>query len=123
MYIAWDVKLNRTITKTLISCRLKPNSITLSGSKLVRSWSQTGSKLVSGQLRTSFEPASVAEFGCNRCARVVDGGEVSAAKAGTVHVDDSHTEHARDRRVDRRPAARSQNISTHAHTATPLYVG
>jgi len=39
---------------------------------LVRSWSQTGSKLVGvsfepvcEQLRTSFEPASVMEFGFN----------------------------------------------------------
>jgi len=39
-------------------CWLKPNSITLSGSKLVRSWAQTGSKLVGDQLRASFEPAS-----------------------------------------------------------------
>ena len=36
---------------------LKPNSITLAYSKLVRSWSQTGSKLVADQLRTSFESA------------------------------------------------------------------
>ena len=42
---------------------LKPNSITLAGSKLVRSWSQTGLKLVGDQLRTSFEPASVMKFG------------------------------------------------------------
>jgi len=35
-----------------IERRLKPNSITLSGSKLV-----------GDQLRTSFEPASVMEFG------------------------------------------------------------
>jgi len=33
---------------------LKPNSITLAGSKLVRSWSQAGSKLVGDQLRTSY---------------------------------------------------------------------
>jgi len=32
---------------------------------LVRSWSQTGSKLVGDQLRTSFEPDSVMEFGFN----------------------------------------------------------
>jgi len=38
--------------------KLKPNSVTLAGSKLVRSWSQTGSKLVGDQLRTSFELAS-----------------------------------------------------------------
>jgi len=38
--------------------RLKPNSITLAGSTLVRSWSQTASKLVGDQLRTSSEPAS-----------------------------------------------------------------
>jgi len=31
--------------------------------ELVRSWSQTGSKLDGDQLRTSFEPASVMEFG------------------------------------------------------------
>ena len=37
---------------------LKPNNITLAGSKLVRSRSQTSSKLVGNQLRTSFEPAS-----------------------------------------------------------------
>jgi len=36
----------------LYGCPLKPNSITLDGSKLVRSWSPT-----------SFEPASVMEFG------------------------------------------------------------
>ena len=41
----------------------KPNSITLSGSKLVQSWSQTGSKLIGDQLRTSFEPDSVMKFG------------------------------------------------------------
>jgi len=42
---------------------LKPNSITLSSSKVVRSWSQTDSKLVGDQLRTSFEPDSVMKFG------------------------------------------------------------
>ena len=42
---------------------LKPNSITLSGLKLVRSWSQTGSTLVADQLRTSFETDSVMQFG------------------------------------------------------------
>jgi len=35
----------------------------IAGSKLVRSWSQTGSKLVGDQLRTCFEPDSVMEFG------------------------------------------------------------
>jgi len=45
---------------------LKPDSITLAGSKLVRSWSQTSSKLVGDQLRASFEPASVMEFGVYR---------------------------------------------------------
>jgi len=54
-------------------CFLKPNSITLADSKLVRSCSQTGSKpnsitlsgskLVGDQLRTSFEPDSVTKFG------------------------------------------------------------
>jgi len=49
---------------------LKLNSITLAGSKLVRSWSQTGSKLVGDQLRNSFKPASVMEFGfyCSSCS-------------------------------------------------------
>jgi len=48
---------------------LKPNSITLAGSKLVRSWSQTGSKpnsitlSDSNHLLTSSEPTSVMEFG------------------------------------------------------------
>jgi len=42
---------------------LKPNSITLAGSKPVRSWSPTSFELVCDQLRTSFEPASVMEFG------------------------------------------------------------
>jgi len=37
---------------------LRPNSITLSGSKLVRSWSHTDSKLVGDQLRTCLRPAS-----------------------------------------------------------------
>ena len=56
-----------------IVTQLKPNSITLADSQLVRSWSQTGStpnsitlsdsKLVGDELRTSFEPASVMEFG------------------------------------------------------------
>ena len=52
----------------------KPNSITLAGSKLVRSWfgarsglvrswSSTSFEPVCDQLRTSFEPASVMEFG------------------------------------------------------------
>jgi len=47
----------------------RPNSITLAGSKLVRSWFETGSKLVEpvcDQLRTSFEPASLMEFGFYR---------------------------------------------------------
>jgi len=46
--------------------RLKPNPITLSGSKLVANKFEAGrrpaSKPVCGQLRTSFEPASVMEF-------------------------------------------------------------
>jgi len=52
---------------------LKPNSITLADSKLVRSGSPTsfesdrlmefGFEPVCDQLRTSFEPASVMEFG------------------------------------------------------------
>jgi len=55
---------------------LKPNSITLAGSKLVRSWSPTsfepdsvmefGFEPVCDQLRTSFEPVSVVEFGFYR---------------------------------------------------------
>jgi len=57
---------------------LKPNSITLAGSKLVRSRFEAGSKLVTDsvmefgfepvcdQLRTSFEPASVMESGFYR---------------------------------------------------------
>jgi len=67
--------------RPLAGTKLKPNSITLAGSKLVRSWSQTGSKLsgsklvadrfeagrtsemVCDQLRTSLEPDSVMEFG------------------------------------------------------------
>ena len=70
-----------------IFCKLKPNSITLAGSELVRSWFEpdsvmefgfepapnqlafkAGSKLVGDQLRTSFEPASVMEFGFYRAA-------------------------------------------------------
>jgi len=42
----------------VVPVQLKPNSITLAGSKLVRRWSQTDSKLVGDQIRTSFEPAS-----------------------------------------------------------------
>jgi len=42
---------------------LKPHSITLSSLKLIRSWWQTGSKLVADQLRTSFETDSVMQFG------------------------------------------------------------
>jgi len=42
---------------------VKPNSITLSGSKLVRSWSQTDLKLIRDQLRTCLRPDSVMEFG------------------------------------------------------------
>jgi len=48
--------------------QLKPNSITLAASELVRSWFEAGSKpnsiTLSGsnQLRTSFEPDSVMEF-------------------------------------------------------------
>jgi len=38
--------------------KLKPNSITLAGSKLVRSWSQTGSKLVV-LLAQSFAPSCI----------------------------------------------------------------
>ena len=44
----------------------KPHSITLAGSKLVRSWSSTSFEAVCDQLRTSLEPASVMEFGLNR---------------------------------------------------------
>jgi len=58
-----------TVCHVKLFCKLKPNSITLAGLKLVRSWSQTGSKpnsiTLSGsnQLRISSEPASVMEFG------------------------------------------------------------
>jgi len=45
-----------TISKTARCHHLKPNSITLAGSKLV-----------GDQLRTSFEPASVMEFGLVPC--------------------------------------------------------
>ena len=64
----------------VVATELKPNSITLAGSELVRSWFKAGSKpnciTLSGsnqlrtsfepapnQLRTSFEPDSVMEFG------------------------------------------------------------
>jgi len=46
--------------------RLQPNSATLAGSKLVRSWPLTSFEPVCDQLRTSFEPDSVMEFGFNR---------------------------------------------------------
>ena len=45
----------------LVADRFELNSVTLAGSKLVRSWL----KPASNQLRTSFEPASVMEFGFN----------------------------------------------------------
>jgi len=51
-----EVKALTPTSENYQLARLKPNSITLAGSKLVRSWSQTGSKLVSDQLRTCFEP-------------------------------------------------------------------
>jgi len=54
---------NFVATALAAATALKPNSITLAASKLVRSWSQTGLKLVADQLRTSFEPDSVMEFG------------------------------------------------------------
>jgi len=44
--------VTQVYAQMVISDRLKPNSITLAGSKLV-----------ADQLRTSFEPASVMEFG------------------------------------------------------------
>ena len=54
----------RSMLKSYLSLKLKPNSITLAGSKLVRSWSPTGSKpnsitlsgskLVADKLRTSI---------------------------------------------------------------------
>jgi len=43
------------ITALVASMKLKPN--------LYASWFEAGSKLVGDQLRTSFEPASVMEFG------------------------------------------------------------
>ena len=56
--------------KTVVVCALlKPNSISLVGSELVRSWFEPDSVMefdfepVCDQLRTSFEPASVMEFG------------------------------------------------------------
>ena len=39
--------------------QFKPNSITLAGSELIRSWFAAGSKLV----RSWFDPDSVMEFG------------------------------------------------------------
>jgi len=48
----------RHIANTLHPGLLKPNSIMLAGSKLVRRWSQTGSKLVGDQLWTCLRPAS-----------------------------------------------------------------
>jgi len=67
--VGWNqyTKLDSMPWHILIT-QLKPNSITLAGSELVRSWSQAGSKLVANQLacdqlRSSFEPASVIEFG------------------------------------------------------------
>jgi len=53
----------------------KPNSITLVGSELVRSWFEPdsviefGFEAASNQLRTSSEPASVKEFGFKRLSR------------------------------------------------------
>jgi len=43
--------------------QLKPNSITLAGSKLVRSLSATSFEPALNLSATSFEPASVIEFG------------------------------------------------------------
>ena len=50
----------------LVADRFNANSITLSGSKLVRSRVEAGSKLVRSWSPTSFEPDSVMEFGFNR---------------------------------------------------------
>jgi len=52
---------------------LKPNSITLAGSELVRSRFEAGSRLVRSRSPTSFEPASVMEFGL---PHAVNGSEV-----------------------------------------------
>jgi len=57
------------VSHTSLCKLLNPNSITLSGSKLVRSWFEPDSVMEFGfepvcdQLRTRFEPASVMEFG------------------------------------------------------------
>jgi len=62
-----DVHCPSASSYTYVS--LKPNSITLAGSELVRRWFEAGSNqiawwnLASNQLRTSSEPATVMEFG------------------------------------------------------------
>jgi len=61
LVVSKHVLCNRTVCQWK-----KPNSITLAGSKLVRSWSSTSFEAVCDQLRTSLEPASVMEFGLNR---------------------------------------------------------
>jgi len=71
---------------------LRPNSITLSASKLIRSWSQTGSnqfrtclRLASNLLRTSFEPDSVMEFGFKgKVSQRQSPGEKSGAEANDL---------------------------------------
>jgi len=49
--------------KHYLSVELKPNSITLAGSKLVADRFQAGQRPASNLSATSFEPASVMEFG------------------------------------------------------------
>ena len=54
--------------------RLKPNSITLADSKLVADMFEPGRRQASNLSATSFEPASVMEFGFYRQRLVVKGG-------------------------------------------------
>ena len=62
--------------------QLKPNSITLVGSELVRSWFEPDSVMEFGfepvcdQLRTSFEPASVMEFGFYESLTIILNGTI-----------------------------------------------
>jgi len=93
------MSIAHTIKRYIYKCPvyLKPNSIRLAGSKLVRSWFEVGSKSWSPTsfevrtclrpARTSFEPASVMEFGfyftyCRstevKQRRLVDGGARAA---------------------------------------------
>jgi len=54
--------------------RLKPNSITLADSKLVVDMFEPGRRQASNLSASSFEPASVMEFGFYRQRLVVKGG-------------------------------------------------